>query len=185
MDDIERDFTEFHLANPLVYETLVKLTREAKEIGFAVIGIKMLWEVMRWEMTKLHTKDGATEFKLCNNYHALYARIIMAQEPDLVGMFRLRGDRPTPAIAQPVKKRQITRTPSARTLQQQKEAIGPIPTTARGNLRAVAGAGDSPGRPRRTRGASSTGTGRTHEERELARQRGRERRAAENSARAV
>lgn len=83
----DRIFLEFHYANPRVYETLVELARKAKKQGRDRIGIKMIWEVARWEIF-LRTKGD--EYKLNNNYHSRYARLIMAAEPDLVGIFATR-----------------------------------------------------------------------------------------------
>lgn len=160
-DDIERAFLAFHEANPEVYATLARLAREAVAAGRTRIGMKMLWEVLRWEMF-IKTTDGDSEFKLCNNYHALYARVLMDQEPDLVGLFEIRGDRPTPQVGgSPAKRRRIVRVPRQR-------PVGEIPKATKGTMAVKHGADNRPTRPARTgrtRGASSTGTGRTHEER--------------------
>lgn len=84
---IEQDFWRFHRLNPHVYDELIAMTREAKAHGLKRIGMKMLFEVLRWN-TALRTYGD--EFKLCNNYTAYYARLIMVCEPDLDGMFVLR-----------------------------------------------------------------------------------------------
>lgn len=81
-------FEEFHHHNPKVYVVLVRLAREwTKRTGRRELGIKTLYERTRWEIA-LATSDP--DFKLNNNYTAFYARLIMAQEPDLAGMFDLR-----------------------------------------------------------------------------------------------
>ena len=87
-ESIDRRFQEFHVRNPRVYETLVKLAREAKAEGRHRIGIKMLWEVVRWNLSRDLPYDEP--FKLPNDYHSRYARLIMAQEPDLAGIFAVR-----------------------------------------------------------------------------------------------
>jgi hypothetical protein len=51
------------------------------------LGIKTLYERARWEIA-LATTDA--DFKLNNNFTAWYSRLIMAQEPDLAGLFDLR-----------------------------------------------------------------------------------------------
>lgn len=173
-DDIERAFLAFHEANPEVYATLARLAREAVAAGRTRIGMKMLWEVMRWEMY-ITTKDGESEFKLCNNYHALYARVLMMQEPDLAGLFEIRGHRPTPVVDPQPTRRRIVRTPKQR-------EVGELPRASRGNMQPKHGAEDVTVRQKRTRGASSMGTGRTAEERQRALERNRARRAAANSA---
>jgi hypothetical protein len=81
---LEPHFRAFHAARPEIYTALVRMTREMVARGYKVIGIKHLWERLRWEFS---AKD------LCNNYHAFYARLIMQQEPDLAGIFELREQR--------------------------------------------------------------------------------------------
>lgn len=89
-ETLEQKFVEFHAANPHVYERLVALARQARARGRDKLGMKMLFEVVRWEHT-LRTDDP--EFKLNNNYTAFYARLIMAREPDLRGIFDTREQR--------------------------------------------------------------------------------------------
>lgn len=86
---IERAFRRFHAENPHVYQELLRLSRSAKKShGRERIGMKMLWEVMRWNLwLKIKTTD---EFKLNNNYTSRYARIIMKNEPDLADLFETR-----------------------------------------------------------------------------------------------
>lgn len=81
-----RKFMAFHEANPAVYRELVKLARELRKRGHKRGGIKMLWEVVRWRRM-LETTNEHSGFKLCNNYHSRYARLIMDQEEDLVDFF--------------------------------------------------------------------------------------------------
>lgn len=81
-------FEEFHRDNPVVYATLCHLARERlSRIGSQKLGIGQLTEVCRWEIA-MRTNDP--EFKINNNYRAYYARLIMATEPDLAGIFELR-----------------------------------------------------------------------------------------------
>ncbi len=86
---IEARFHNFHHDNPHVYVELVRLARQARARGHLKIGIKMLWEVMRWNF-KMQTTDTTSDFKLSNDYHSRYARLIMKQEKDLDGLFELR-----------------------------------------------------------------------------------------------
>lgn len=86
---LDAQFEEFHKNNPEVYEELVRLARQMKARGHKRIGIKMLWEVLRWERA-MKTTDQ-TEWKLNNNYTSRYARLIMEKEPDLKGFFVTRG----------------------------------------------------------------------------------------------
>jgi hypothetical protein len=85
----EERFLEFHRANPQVYRELVRFAREAKRYGKHVLGIRPLWERVRWELT-IVTFDANSSFVFNDHYHSRYARLLMTREPDLRGMFRLR-----------------------------------------------------------------------------------------------
>lgn len=85
--DLDRKFWEYHFANPKVYELLVKRARQAKKTGLETVGFRMLWENVRWEIIEA----GQLEFKLNDHLTSRYARLIMAQERDLEGLFPIRG----------------------------------------------------------------------------------------------
>jgi hydrogenase maturation factor len=87
---IERAFIEFDTQNPEVYKQLVRLARQWRAAGKAKLGIKTLFEKLRWEwhVAGLTESDG---YKLNNNFTALYARKIMKNEPDLDGLFEIRS----------------------------------------------------------------------------------------------
>ena len=89
---IEAAFWAYHLAHPTVYRLLVRFAREwrSRRGPTATIGIKALWERVRWEVTVVRHDD---DFKCNNNFHAFYARLIMDREPDLSDAFRLRRQR--------------------------------------------------------------------------------------------
>jgi hypothetical protein len=87
-DRIEREFKDFHAEHPEVYWQLVKLARTWQTNGTAKLGIATLFEVLRWNSHLNPAHDGG--YKLNNNYRALYARLIMEQEPDLNGLFEIR-----------------------------------------------------------------------------------------------
>jgi len=88
--EADRQFLAFHEANPIVYATLARLARYARQRGRHRLGVKMLWERMRWELT-IETDDATSDYKLNNNYHSRYARLLMETEADLAGMFELRA----------------------------------------------------------------------------------------------
>lgn len=81
-------FETFHHDNPHVYTKLVELTRQVKLSGFTVFSIKAIFERLRWYF-QFDVKTSSP-FKLNNNHHSGYARLIMAQEPDLAGFFKIR-----------------------------------------------------------------------------------------------
>lgn len=80
-------FEEFHRENPAVYAELVRLARRWTSGGRDRVGVALLMEVARWNLA-LRTRGG--DFKINNNFKPLYARLIMAQEPDLAGIFETR-----------------------------------------------------------------------------------------------
>lgn len=86
---IQESFEAFHKLNPHVYGHLVNLARDLFNRGHKMIGIGMLFEVLRWNYM-MSTADPSSEFKLCNNYRSRYARMIMNQEADLAGCFNTR-----------------------------------------------------------------------------------------------
>ena len=86
---IEVAFWNFHTNHPEVYEGLVRLAYQAVNAGRERIGIKMLFEVLRWEWIITGLPDASEEFKLNNNYTSRYARLIM-EEPGLGDVFETR-----------------------------------------------------------------------------------------------
>lgn len=88
-DQIEVAFEKFHADHPIVYQELVRLARVWRASGHAKLGIKTLFERLRWEWHVGGIRDDEG-FKLNNNYTALYARKIMAENPDLAGLFETR-----------------------------------------------------------------------------------------------
>lgn len=95
---IAEKFQEFHSDNPAVYTVLVRLAREwVSRTGRHRLGIKSLCERARWDIA-ISTSDP--DYKINNYFTAYYARLIMAQEPDLVGLFELRRSEADDWIAQ-------------------------------------------------------------------------------------
>lgn len=86
---IEEAFNQFHALNPYVYANLVALAMQMHARGRKRIGMKMLFELLRWNHM-LHTQDNQSEYKLCNNYTSRYARLIMENETALDGIFATR-----------------------------------------------------------------------------------------------
>ena len=84
---LQTDFDAFHRANPGIYRELVKLARKGIEAGATKLGIKQLFEVLRWDKM---IRTNSDIFKLNNNMTAAYARKIMAENPDLAGIFNTR-----------------------------------------------------------------------------------------------
>ena len=83
--DIDARFAAFHERHPEVYAELAKLARIAQWQGHRRIGIRMLWEVMRWNLSIVQGR----RVTLNDHFHSRYARLLM-QEKDLRGIFSLR-----------------------------------------------------------------------------------------------
>lgn len=86
-ESIDDDFAEYHQANPDVYAELVRLARQAKDLGRHTVGIKHLVEVVRWNRMM---SRGGKQFKIDNRFTSRYARLIQSKEPELDGMFVTR-----------------------------------------------------------------------------------------------
>lgn len=86
---IQERFEEFHRLNPWVYDALEKLVADYAARGRKRIGIKMLWEVIRWNYA-MRTSDPANEFRANNNFHSRYVRLLIANHPEWAGLFELR-----------------------------------------------------------------------------------------------
>lgn len=85
----EAAFRRFHEENPHVYERLKRLAFKLKVRGVDRWGMKALYEILRYEEA-VATNSPAALYRLNNNFTALYARMLMEQEPDLEGFFELR-----------------------------------------------------------------------------------------------
>jgi len=84
---IEERFRAFHRANPAVYGELVRLARRAKAAGKKRVGMKQLFEIIRWNH---EVETRGEDLKLNNSYSSRYARLIERQEGDLKGLFETR-----------------------------------------------------------------------------------------------
>lgn len=88
-DRIERAFWAFHVGNPRVYTELRNHALHLRRKGHTHYGVKALFEVVRFHRA-METTDKCEEWRLNNNYTALYARLLMANEPELRDFFRTR-----------------------------------------------------------------------------------------------
>jgi hypothetical protein len=80
-------FLKFHEENPQVYEALHRLALDLVDAGHSKFGISMIYEVLRWQHA-MRTTDP--RFKLNNDFRAGYARLLMANDPRLSGVFETR-----------------------------------------------------------------------------------------------
>ena len=86
---IQHQFEDFHASNPFVYEALEALAERLVRRGRQKVGIGMLFEVLRWQWA-MQTDDPSSDYKLNNNYRSRYARLLMENHPEWVGLFETR-----------------------------------------------------------------------------------------------
>lgn len=91
IDRIEALFWDFHKANPEIYLELRRLAFHLLDRGRTHYSIAGLFEVVRYNRAATTTGEP---YKVNNNYRALYARLLMREEPKLEGFFSLR-ERPS------------------------------------------------------------------------------------------
>lgn len=87
-DVLYERFVTSHHQNPGTYVAIVAAARAWKNAGHEKCSMKMLFEHLRWE-SGLRT-DHADGFLLNNSHTAFYARLVMANEADLKGLFDTR-----------------------------------------------------------------------------------------------
>jgi hypothetical protein len=82
----EKDFWEFHEANPKVYRLLVDYARRWRGANpSGTLGIDLIYALLRWDFSVTTTTPN--KFKLSNNHKPYYARLIMKNNPNLKGIF--------------------------------------------------------------------------------------------------
>lgn len=82
-------FERFHELNPQVFNALESMTNELTNRGRKRIGIKMLFEVLRWNYY-METSDPNSDFKINNNYAPYYSRLLIDKHPEWANVFELR-----------------------------------------------------------------------------------------------
>lgn len=85
---IQERFERFDRENPVVYQHLERLAFEAVASGMQRIGVRNLWEVMRWHVW-MQTRDPS-HLKLNDHYHSRYVRKLLRAHPELQDYFELR-----------------------------------------------------------------------------------------------
>ncbi len=80
-------FTDFDEKNPEVYELFVRFTFEAIKRGHKRLSAWMIANRIRWETTIVTVN---CEYKISNDYIALYSRKFMKDYPQFNGFFRIK-----------------------------------------------------------------------------------------------
>jgi hypothetical protein len=86
---IQEQFEEFHRRNPEVFALLERFTQQVVDRGRRKIGIRMLWERVRWEVM-LSTEDPCSDYKINDHYHSRYVRLLIKAHPEWESLFELR-----------------------------------------------------------------------------------------------
>ena len=76
---IDQRFKAFHDANPWVYDALVVLIRDWISSGHERVGMKQMFEVLRWSYGRSTVGDT---FKCNNDFTSRYARLILQRHPE-------------------------------------------------------------------------------------------------------
>jgi len=79
------DFSNYHGANPHVYDKFKTLALRAAQSGHR-FGSKAILEIMRWQ-TGI---EGNDIYKINNNTAPYYSRLFEQQHPEYEGYFRKR-----------------------------------------------------------------------------------------------
>jgi hypothetical protein len=84
---IEERFRLFDQANPHVYQVLEQMALDLAARGHQRIGVKMLWETLRYRYAM--QTSGDEDYRLDNNYTSRFARKL-AQNPMLAERIEMR-----------------------------------------------------------------------------------------------
>lgn len=87
---IQEHFEKYHKDNPHIYEALIKIGRELMAKGHTKFNLEICWDRLRWLTMFEAPKQDDPRYKLNDIYVSRYARLIMEQEPDFVGVFNTR-----------------------------------------------------------------------------------------------
>ena len=88
MTTLTQRFNQYHRDNPQVYELFKKFTFMAIRRGHNRLSAWMIANRIRWE-TSIET-FSVEEYKISNDYIALYARMFMHDYPEYNGFFRIK-----------------------------------------------------------------------------------------------
>lgn len=81
-------FNQYHKNNPQVYELFKRFTFMAIKRGHNRLSAWMIANRIRWE-TSIET-FSVYEYKISNDYIALYARMFMQDHPQYNGFFKTK-----------------------------------------------------------------------------------------------
>ena len=88
MPTLTERFKQYHRDNPQVYDLFKKFTFMAIRRGHKRLSAWMIANRIRWE-TSIETYS-VEEYKISNDYIALYARKFMQDHPSYDGFFKIK-----------------------------------------------------------------------------------------------
>lgn len=77
---ISERFEEFHRLNGWVYTALETLAADWLAHGHRKVGVKALFEVIRWQFGRTTTGDQG--FRMNNDFTSRYARLLIERNPE-------------------------------------------------------------------------------------------------------
>jgi len=85
---LEREFREFHAANPSVLDRVIEEARTLRRAGMARCSVEFIFARLRWvDIVETRSTDGR---RLNDHHTAFYARLAMHVAADLAGFFEVR-----------------------------------------------------------------------------------------------
>jgi len=87
-DDLKCRWWTWHKKNPQVYQLFEKFTFEAINKGHRKLSAWLIVNRIRWETMVVTTGE---DFKISNDFIALYARLFMHDHPQCQGFFRIKA----------------------------------------------------------------------------------------------
>lgn len=87
-----KEFQEWHMMNPHVYELFKDYAFELLKAGRARYSARTVVERVRWHMD---TQTTGAEFRINNNYSPVYGRMFLIEYPQYAAFFELRAVRMT------------------------------------------------------------------------------------------
>ena len=86
-DDLKQKWWAWHKQNPEFYHLFKRFTFEAANRGHRNLSAWLIVNRIRWETMIVTTGD---DYKISNDYIALYARLFMHKHPQYKGFFRTK-----------------------------------------------------------------------------------------------
>lgn len=85
-----KKFKEYHEKNPHVWEEFKRLAFQMKATGRNKYSAKVIYNVMRWNSD---IKATGEVFKMPDQYHAMYSRMLAHKHPEFLEFFNFRSVR--------------------------------------------------------------------------------------------